>query len=260
MNKNLDGRLKELLTSELDTVEMSEEADRRVLAGIHQQMHERRTIMRYPKKRMIVAIAAAIAVTGTITAIAAGRIAGLVSSTNRNEAILSVAELEEKAGKHLGSKVYIADTLSDGTAFTEGYIEEVNGVDEAGNQVASYPEVDVSYGEVKGINLSIHRPVAEIPEVEQQNQQEEEYQGILLGVKEDNYLFLPPDAKPSEEDQKLEAEGRLYISYGSSEEQREVFRNVSWTKDGLNYLLYTYGDKSVDELLEIAKAYIDGAQ
>ena len=259
MSKELDERLEQMLVSGLDTVEMTDEADRRVLAGIHQQIRERSNIMRYPKKRMVVAIAAAVVVTGTITAVAAGKIVGLVSSTNRNEAIHSAVELEKMAEKSLDGNVYIAETLSDGSAFHMGFVTDVKGVDEAGNQVVSYPEVTAMYGADGQISLSIERRAAGIPKDTSPNQKEEAYQGVVLGVREDNYLFLPPDSTPSEEDLKLEAEGKLYISYGSSEIERKSFKNVYWEKDGLNYLLFTFGDKNLDELTEMAKAYLDSA-
>lgn len=260
MNRDMDARLKERLASEIDTVSMTEEADRRVLAGIHQQIEERGNIMKYPKRKMVVAIAAAIAVTGTITAIAAGKIVGLVSGTNQDEAITSVAELEEKAEQRLEADLYITEALSDGSAFKEGYIMDVKGVDEAGNMVTSYPSVTAMYGTDGRISLSVEKVNDMIPKSPTANQKEEEYKGILLGATEDQYLFLPPEVTPSEDDLKLQDEGKLYISYGSSEIERKAFKNVEWTKDGLQYLLYTYDDKSLDEMLEIAKGYIDAAQ
>lgn len=64
----------------------------------------------------------------------------------------------------------------------------------------------------------------------------------------------------NEEDLKLEEAGKLNISYGSSETERKSFKNVSWEKDGLKYLLFTFENKSLDDLINIAKAYIDEAQ
>lgn len=258
MNKNLDDRLKDLLTSELDTVEMTEHTDRRMLAGIHQQIQERSNIMKYPKKRMIMVAAAAIVALGTITAIAAGKVVGLVTSTNRNEAIHSTVELAEDAQKQLGTKLYIPDALSDGLAFAEGQIVDVNGVDEAGNTITTYPELRAMYGANCEVSIVMYRPVAGVAESAQTFLREEEYNGIMLGANEYSYLFLPPDATPSEEDLKLEAEGKLSIGYGSSEEQRDIFKTVEWTIDGVNYMLDTFSDKSLDEMMGFAKAYLDG--
>lgn len=260
MSKELDKRLKGMLVSELDTVKMTDEADRRVLAGIHKQIKERSNIMRYPKKKLIVAIAAAVAVTGTITAVAAGKIVGLVSSTGPDQAVHSTTELENQAEKRLNAKIYIADTLADGSAFKEGYITDVGGLDEEGNTVVTYPEVYAMYGADGQVSLSIAKLAAGIPEDETINLREETYNGIVLGGREDQYLFLPPDTKPSEEDLKLEAEGKLYISYGSSEIERKMFRTVNWEKDGIKYLLFTFGDQSLDELFGMAKGYLDEAK
>lgn len=260
MSKELDERLKGLLASELDTVEMTRESERRVLAGIHQQIEERSNTMRISKGKMVVAIAAAIAVTATITAVAAGKIVALVSGITEDETVYSAAELEEKAGKSLDTKVYIAEALSDGFGFLEGSASEVVGMDEAGNTVASYPSVRARYGADGAITLSIEKPPVGIPEDPQENQIEETYNGKTLRATEDQYLFLPPDMEPSEEDRKLEEEGKLYISYGSSEIEREVFKHISWDVDGIKYSLYTFGDQSLENLLGMAKGYIDGMQ
>ena len=65
---------------------------------------------------------------------------------------------------------------------------------------------------------------------------EEKYGGVVLQGQEDHYLFLHPDTKPDEEDLKLQEEGKLFIGYGSAEEQRKVFRSVSWTGNDREYL------------------------
>ncbi len=260
MNREFDESLKRMLVSELDTVEMAEEEDRRVLAGIHQQIKERSNVMKFPKRKLIVAIVAAVAVTGTITAVAAGKIVGLSSGTNRNEAVYTAAEMEQLAQKHLDAKIHIAKELSDGSVFQEGNISKVKGVDETGSTVISYPRVSARYSSDGLIFLSIERLAAGIPKDTSPNLKEETYHGIVLGAREDQYLFLPPDASPGEEDRKLEAEGKLYISYGSSEVERKTFRNVHWEKDGITYLLNTFEDKSLDELFQMAKDFLDEAQ
>lgn len=260
MDKELDERLRDMLAPRLDTVKMTDEADRRVLAGIHKQIKERSNMMKYPKKRMVAAIAVAILATGTITAVAAGKIVGLISVGGGSEEFHTVAELENAAANRLEGKVHIAEMLSDGSVFKEGYVQDVEGVDEGGNTVVSYPEVQVMYDSGNLISLSIVRGAAGIPEASSPNQLEETYNGIVLGAREEQYLFLPPDASPSEEDLKLEEAGKLSISYGSSEIERKSFKNVSWKKDGMKYMLSTFGNKSLDDLISMAKAYIDEAQ
>lgn len=260
MDKELDERLRDMLASGLDTVKMTDEADRRVLAGIHKQIKERSNMMKYPKKRMVAAIAAAILVTGTITAVAAGKIVWLESGGSVNPEVQTVAELEKIAAERVGGKVHIAEMLSDGSAFNGGSVRDVKGIDEGGNTVVTYPEVQAMYGAGGTVSLSIERSVEGIPEDTIPNQVEESYNGVVLGAREDQYLFLPPGTTPSEEDVKLEEAGKLCISYGSSEIERKSFKHVSWEKDGMKYMLITFENKSLNDLISMAKAYIDEAQ
>lgn len=257
MNENWDRHLKERMELELNQVKMTEETDKRILNRIHQQINEESKIMRFTKKNMLVALAAAIAVTGTITAIAAGKIVALSGGSSPDDAFHTAAELEVQAEKKLGGDIYIAEALSDGKTFNEGYVNTITGTDETGNTVLTYPEVYVSYGEGSSVSLSAHRVSDSIPEDSKPVLAEENYKEITIRANEDQYLFLPPDVQPSEEDLKLQQEGRLEISYGSSEVERQAFRHVSWTKDGVMYRLFTFGDTSLEKLMGMAKNYID---
>ena len=85
-----------------------------------------------------------------------------------------------------------------------------------------------------------------------------EYNGIALELTADNYLFLPPDAQPSAEDQELEQAGELYISYGTDKEERKTFQVVSWEEDGLSYMISDFsGEYGFEDLLQMAKEVID---
>ena len=78
--------------------------------------------MRFQGRKMVAAAAVILALTGTITAVAAGKITGLFSSTNKMDAITTAKELEEKGSKELGEALLVADTLADGSRFQEGYM------------------------------------------------------------------------------------------------------------------------------------------
>lgn len=262
MSREQEKWLRQMIQTELDAVTLETGTQERILADIHQQIRKESGFMKRSKKKMVLAIAAAIMVTGTITVVAAGKITGLSSSTNRNDAVFTASELENLAEKKMGDGIFIAESLSDGSTFTEGYVVDVEAMDAEGNIVGTYPEAMASYGENRGITLSIAEPLAEV-QAQQDDRQpiaEEEYGGVVLQGQEDHYLFLPPDTKPDEEDLKLQEEGKLFISYGSAEEQRKVFRSVSWTGDDREYLLCTFEDKSLDEVMEMAKGYLDSRE
>ena len=73
---------------------------------------------------MVAAAAVILALTGTITAVAAGKITGLFSSTNKMDAITTAKELEEKGSKELGEALLVADTLADGSRFRRAILQK----------------------------------------------------------------------------------------------------------------------------------------
>jgi len=254
MSENRDEQLRAEIQKQVDQIFWSREQAQKNLAEIHRRAGERSKIMRLPKKGIMIAAAAAILATGSITAIAAGKIAWTSSSTNKNEAIYSVSELKKQAEEKLGTNVVIPDQLSDGSTFEEGYVTQVNAHDENGNVVNTYPEIRIHYSGM--LSVSIEKGIGE-SDSSNAPDYHENYHGISIYASEDNYLFLPPDAEPSEEDRKLEEEGKLYISYGSSQEERKVFRFVKWSYEGVNYMVHAFDDKSVEDLVALAKGYID---
>lgn len=151
----------------------------------------------------------------------------------------------------------VAEALGDGLQFSDGHVTDVDGIDEEGKRVDSYPEVYVHYQGDLDVTLSVSRPLENLPGTEAEYTLEETYQDILLQGKVDQYLFLPPSQEPSEEDRKLEEEGRLMISYGSETEQRKAFKSIAWNEDGLHYLLFSFDEIGLEELTGYAKEIID---
>lgn len=232
-----------------------QEEDR--LQEIHRAMEERSRTMKLRGKKMVLAVAAALAVTGSITAVAAGKITGYYSSTNLDEAIDSPEELQAQGRKQLGNSLIVAGQLGDGSAFNRGFIHDVEGRDETGAVMLTYPTVWMDYGEV---SVDVMRVQDVQEEGGKEPDYQETYQGVLLEGTADPYLFLPPDEKPTAEEEALEAAGELYISYGSSQREEMVYKGISWEKDGLHYLMMTSGDRSLEELAGLAKGYLDLAE
>lgn len=252
-----DGLLEQQLRADMDRIPFTELQKQESLRQIHRAVRERRGNMRFHGKRMVIAVAAAMMVTGTITAIAAGKIVGLYSSSDITKDVHSVAELQQQGTAVLGEELVLKEALADGTAFEKGQLIEVQGLDEGRNQVASYQELTAQYG---GISLSVMRTGDRIL-TDGGKRQEADYQetagGICFTGTEDPYLFLPPDARPSAEEAALEKAGALFISYGTEQEERKVYRNVAWEKDGLYYMLLTDREMTLFELGELAKAYAE---
>lgn len=257
MNREKDEWLSKAVKAELEAADLTRQEYDRCLAGIHEQIKERRFKMKFTKKKIAVVFAAALTVAalGTVTAVAAGKITSLVSWTSAEDQVSTIAELTENAKKRMDQVPNFPERFSNGLAFQKGSVVTVEGQDENNNPVSSYPEVMLSYGEKGSMNLSVQPHMDIFPE--EKGQRQENYKGIQMGLSEDKFLFLPPDAQPSEEDLQLEKEGKLSISYGSSKEERQIFKNVRWTMDGMDYMIFTFDDIGMDDLVTMAKEVVD---
>jgi len=261
MDKTWDDRIKQIIKTELYIIEPDEHAEKESLLKIHKMVNERSRIMKYKKRKMAGTIAAAFAimVLGAATVVAAGRIKARINIPKMEDrgVVYSTTELLQKAGEQMETVPKLVDTFSNGIAFKDGYILKIEGTDENQNEVASYPEVNVEYGENGQVLLYIHEKQAWRPKETSGMMKKEIYKEIPLMIEEENYLDLPPDAQPSEEDLKLQEEGKLTITYDNSEEDRWVFRGVSWSDNGLEYYLSAGEETKLDDLIVMAKEIID---
>ena len=257
-DKIWDQELKHYFESAADSVKLDKDAEERILAGAHRQIQERKKNMGIIKKKkaVIIAAAAAVAMLGTITAVGAGTIEGLFTSVNTQNVDYSSEEEIKGAKSVLGAVPKAPDEFSNGLKLEAGYLRPVNGMDASGTVVGSYPSLFVSYG--MEISLFIEKIPDSMKQDAKSPDETAEYNGIALELTADNYLFLPPDAQPSAEDQELEQAGELYISYGTDKEEKKTFEVVSWEEDGLSYMISDFsGEYGFEDLLQMAKEVID---
>lgn len=259
MNKLSDHHLKHVIKSEVDSIKPDADLNQQRLQEIHKKIGRRSDLMKLTKKKLATAVAAVMVITvmGTVTAVAAGKITSLISFSSQNDVIDSMTELVLQANDQMGAVPKLVDEFSNGMAFREGNITKVNGFDENNNQIITYPELMASYGNDSEVTLSSHVHQEVLAEESDTAGEQEVYQNVSLKAIEENYLFLPADASPSAEDQKLHDEGKLQISYGSSKEERKVFKSVSWSENGMDYLLYTSKEIPLKTLIDMAKEVID---
>ena len=193
-----------------------------------------------------------ITVLGTATAVAAGKITSLVSGTDKN--VNTITELREVSKDKMKASPKLPDKFSNGMAFVKGNISHVKGMDEDNNQVITYSEAYAEYGNPRVVLSSqVHQAILE----ENQSGQKEVYQGVELNSSVMQYVFLPEGQEPSEEDKKLQEEGKLMISYGSDQEERKLFKSVNWSENGIDYTLFTFENVELNSMTAMAKEVID---
>ena len=70
--------------------------------------------------------------------------------------------------------------------------------------------------------------------------------------------LVPPDYKPTAEDQQAERDGSVVLSYGTEKIEMHHVQGIAWEYQGLNYELLAMDiDISEDTLFEMAKEMID---
>lgn len=236
-----------------DMVSPTRQQEAQMLRSIHSQMDERSRHMRRFISRKMMIVMAAIAVIGTGTSLAAGKITYLSSSHSIDQVDYENAEAVGREAR-LDKKAKAVDAFSDGMKYSKGFYSEVDAWDENEEKVGSYPSIMVEYE--GGIFLDISKPLEDVGGSDYPVVLSQEYEGAAIKVTEMNYLFLPPDAEPSAEDKAKQEAGELEISYGSSQEERKIFRSASWDQDGLHYILSSMDGAGPEELMQKAKEIV----
>ncbi|MFW6676523.1 hypothetical protein ACOAOT_02565 [Lacrimispora sp. AGF001] len=255
MARTSEEQLKRFINTELDSITPDMDEERRLLE-IHKKLNKRSNFMKFRKNKFAVALTAILVITvlGTVTAVAAGKITGLISENDKNTQ--SIVELRELSKTQMKASPKLPDSFKNGMAFANGNLSKVKGVDENNNQMMTYSEAYAEYGENPQVTLTAHVHMDEISE-ENEPGQKEVYQGVELNSSQVQYLFLPEGQEPSEKDKKLQDEGKLAISYGSDQEERLLFKSVTWSENGIDYLLFSSDNVELNSLTAMAKEVID---
>lgn len=257
-DRRFDDTFEKKLADALDEctkgAKLSGERRSEILSCIHQERRENQNMKHISKRKLIFAVVA-MCMIATMAVAAAGRIVYTATSSSRDNPTYKKFEEIKAAEAKLGQPIHAVKQFESGMTFESGDLMDVKCMDEQHNQIDTYPELNIRYGaDHKGVSLSISKPIttesSEVPD------KTETYAEKELKYSADRYLFLPPDAEPSAEDQAQEAAGELYISYGSQEEERKDIYNVSWEDGELTYLLLSW-DVGGEELIDMAKEILD---
>ncbi len=255
MARTSEEQLKRFINTELDSITPDMDEELRLLE-IHKKLNKRSNCMKFKKNKLAAAFTAMVIITvlGSVTAVAAGKITSLVSGTDKN--VNTITELREVSKDKMQASPKFPDKFSNGMAFVKGNISKVKGMDEDNNQVITYSEAYADYGNNPQVVLSsqVHQDAISS---ENEPGQKEVYQGIELKSAEMPYVFLPEGQEPSEEDKKLQEEGKMMISYGSDQEERKLLKSVNWSENGIDYTLFTFENVELNSMTSMAKEVID---
>lgn len=251
--------LQETLEEKSRPVSMSDLKKQEILDTVREQSRKEEIMMRFGFKKRVIVVAAAMCMFGTIAALAAGKIVGYRSSTMVNEVDYETFADLKKVEADAGISLKAVEKFDNGYQFEKGYKSNVEAMDGTGKVVSQFPEISLHYKKDDMLLTLNAEKEQNLGDEENPGTVAGEHKGIELWYKEDNYMFVPPSYEPSEEERKAEAAGELYISYGSSEVEHEVFHFMQWTDDGIHYLLMSSDENAPgqEEMAAMAKQIID---
>ena len=128
--------------------------------------------------------------------------------------------------------------------------------DEQGNSVKKYKEINISYDVPKGnLFMSVSHYITND---QSPNSEEIDYNNKTIYYGSYEYKAVPPDYKPTEEENKKVEEGSLQIGYGSDKVEEEKTQFLMWQEGDLQYLIMDMGTEiPKDEFVNMAKQVID---
>jgi hypothetical protein len=170
--------------------------------------------------------------------------------------ILNLSKLEEKAGIDITA----VESFSNGYIFKRMEVEEAKTQDKEGNDLRHFNEISVDYEKEGGPDMYFHTYPAEMyGEAPEGDTAVKEIEGITVYYNYSEYLNLPVDEEPSQEEREREANERnFFISIGSDERYTSYTNSVNFEIDGISYCLLSFDvEMTADELFDMAEEIIN---
>lgn len=234
--RRADEKMKEWFREEADRIpvpaDMKTQIDRRI-----KDAERSRRMKRFSMKKVVLA-AAAVALLGSVTAAAAGRLAYTASHSSMADQVTdysALAGVEEEVGFAFPAP----ETFSNGFRFAYAVPVDSSDYDEEGNVVSSYKAVDLNYTDgTQEVTFMISPGSSSEEEGRAPGSTpvwSGEKEGISLTVTRTVHRFVPPDYELTEEDRKAQEDGSVVFSYGSEAVEEMVSYDCTFEKDGLSY-------------------------
>lgn len=238
-----------------ESVQVTSGDAERMKRSVYRKIEEASAMKKWNVKK-IVAVAAAVCVLGSITAVAAGKITQVTSqSSHLDEFPYSQLAKEEK---RLGLGTKAPEAFGNGYRFEAGIPVARSGMDQDGNVMEKGEDLSLTYKKDGQPDIDLYVQNSSTYEEERKPAEVLDHNGIAIGYNSDEYLFVPEDYQASDGEQAKEDAGKLFISYGADQVEHKVIQSVSWKDNGLIYMMQT-SDSSMTagEMAQMAGEMID---
>jgi hypothetical protein len=253
----IDEKIKMEICDSCHMIEVSDDLKLKIDNQINEQSKKEIYRMKKLNKKKVVIVAFAACLFVSANVFAAGKISSLVSGTNAMDIVKDFSKLEQQE-KKLGYDVKALECFDNGYLFSKMSVDVTKALDESGNQVGSYKELDITYKNAdKNISLIIDKP---LPSEETQTPTEtRQINDITFKYNLDTYKIVPEDYQMTEEDTANEAKGHYYFSCdGSDKVSTQMVSSLTWEDGGVKYsLLQTDNELTMDELIDMATQVVE---
>ena len=235
----LEKNLKETINKKSEEIGGSL-ADQRIRTRVFEAIEEEKNMKHRNWKKTAVA-AAAICILGTMTAVAVGRPAFILSGSSRNEIVRDYGQAVQMQEGYDG-RVKSVEGFSNGYTFKEAVPKHEETQDEGKNRLDQGESMAFTYEKEGMEDKSSADQVMTLED------------GTVLSYSSTVNKFVPPDYEITEEEKKLQEEGKLNVAYGSDEVEVMTSASVTWEQEDISYCLFTFEESmSAEELLSMAK-------
>lgn len=236
----------------ISSCENTEKAKKNILESIKKEEF----YMKKTNLKKTVILAAAICVLGSLTALGSGLFGNIISHSSHLDEIKDfskVAELTEKADLNMK---YV-ESFSNGYAFSYA-VPRYSAYDDPSTGKTSDQWTDVSMNYKKDNSEDVYFDATKHIMGDMSSDDTAECGGITLNYINQQFLFVPPDYEPTDEEKALQEEGKLEISYGSDKKEYKAYEYLLWEDGGIYYSLSAFdAQMGKDGLAEMAKEIIE---
>lgn len=245
--------VKAVLLSECDGMTASRALKDRIDEKILESEREAGNMKHVSVKKLVIGVAVGcLLVSGGV--FATGHAVSLTTHHYHQDDIRDYGELS-KVEKKLGYTVDATEEFANGYRFDHMELDDVKGKDEGGNEVYTFPSLDIRYtksGE-NSVSLFVEKPVE--TSVRSKTPDETRVCGdVTLYYDTLTNKQVPPDYVMTEEDKANEKRDDYFISVGSAEVEIHQNQTVTWDKDGVRYQLLGFDlNLSADDMFDMAE-------
>lgn len=260
----LDWEIKKVLHSRVDSLDVSAEAESRILAEISKLQSEKQVKESYKMKKFSVKLGvtvSAVACLSCMTALAAsGIINGWAGHNIVGTETGNFAEVEENLVPQLEFQPALLEDFSNGFAFEQAHLGSTTALDENNERVGkNYTELYMKYLNAETdevVNLCYDNipevaaePLPGAPEIITRVVDD-----VVLSYQAMPYKFVPVDYELTEEDKAALESGAVEISYGADTVEEKTACGVTWTVDGVDHFLFGWDlELGADGMLDMAE-------